>query len=244
MAVTAFQRYEMKYLLDQTQYCFLLDILEQHMNYDAFCEGGNKYPICSVYYDTPDDQLIRRSLAKPDYKEKLRLRSYGKASGRDAQVFLELKKKICGIVNKRRAVMTLEEAAGFLSGKPALPGKYEKEQVCRELRWFLSQYPGLRPSAFISYERIAFFGKQDPDFRLTIDSNLLTRQDHLALDEGVFGERILPPRKYLMEVKILTAAPLWLTAAMSELGIYQTSFSKYGCAYKNRVMAAVQRRSA
>lgn len=39
------------------------------------------YTICNIYYDTGDWRLIRKSLEKTVYKEKLRIRSYGVPTG-------------------------------------------------------------------------------------------------------------------------------------------------------------------
>jgi hypothetical protein len=92
-----FQRYEEKYLISAPQYAVLFEALAPYMTVDAY----GKTAIGSLYFDTPDFYLIRTSLEKPVYKEKLRLRSYGRP-GPDSPAFVELKKKYEGIVYKRR----------------------------------------------------------------------------------------------------------------------------------------------
>lgn len=109
MAIETFQRQEIKFLLNEVQYQALTEQLEQYMNPDPYCVGGKDYGIYNIYYDTPDDYLIRTSLAKPYYKEKIRLRSYMSPAKPEDLVFLEIKKKIGGIVNKRRITLTLKK---------------------------------------------------------------------------------------------------------------------------------------
>ena len=91
-----FARYEKKYKLTLSQYAALRRWLQDRMEVDSY----GLHTICNIYYDTPDFQLIRTSLEKPVYKEKLRLRSYGVPGG-DTPVFVELKKKLDGVVYKR-----------------------------------------------------------------------------------------------------------------------------------------------
>lgn len=239
MAVNTFARKEIKFLLDMHQYENLMETLQIYMNPDKFCVGGKEYGIYNIYYDTPDDYLIRESLSKPYYKEKIRLRSYYSPASPDSLVFLEIKKKIGGIVTKRRVSMTLEESDEyFRSRKKPQAKKYITEQVFRELDVFLDMYP-VAPKQYISYQREAFFGKEDKDFRLTFDRKLTERRYDLGLDYESYGNYIIRADQRLMEVKVGNAVPDWLIAKLSELGIYKTSFSKYGKAYENFVKAGI-----
>jgi hypothetical protein len=117
MALTTFKRYEKKYLITENQFQILNYHIEKHMVLDKFNENGDPYKIYNIYFDTPDNQIIRHSLSKPYYKEKLRLRSYGIINNDEEMVFLELKKKIGGIVCKRRAILTYKDAKDFLETK-------------------------------------------------------------------------------------------------------------------------------
>lgn len=219
-----FQRYEKKYLLDENQYILLKQRLEGHLKPERF----SKSTICNIYFDTPDYQLIRNSLEKPVYKEKLRLRSYGVPSGTDT-VFIELKKKYKGVVYKRRVDMTLGDAVNYLyHGKPV----QNPSQIIKEMDWFISHYPGIAPSMFISYNRTALSGTEDSNLRITFDSNILWRKDLLQLDTRISGNTLLAPGQRLMEIKIPNAMPLWLSHILNELCIYSTSFSKYGVAFQ------------
>ena len=228
MAIKSFKRYEKKFLLTKKQYEMLLPRLLEYMDFDDHCDLENNYTIFNIYYDTDNDDVIRHSISKPYYKEKLRLRSYKSNTGLHDKVFLELKKKINGIVNKRRVVLTLEEAYRFLEyGERPKTNDYINNQVINEISYYLSNNK-VKPKVYIGYSRKAFFAKNDRDFRVTFDDNIIARRDYLSLQEGVFGYPILEEGHYLMEVKILGAMPLWFTDILSELGIYNTHYSKYG----------------
>jgi hypothetical protein len=233
MAITAFKRYEMKFMLTQTQFDALIPKLLGHMNHDDHCQNGKNYSIYNIYYDTPDHNLIRHSLAKPYYKEKLRLRSYNVLSSPNDKVFLELKKKIGGIVNKRRAVLTLEEADDFIKlGKRPLTTNTMTQQVVNEIEYFLS-HNDVAPSVYISYQRLAFFGKEDKDFRVTFDYDITTRRTDLSLAKTSYGDPLIKKGNFLLEVKLSDAVPMWLSQTLSELLIYRMGFSKYGSEFEN-----------
>ena len=214
-----FKRYEKKYMLAPDQLTRVLAGMENHVRADGF----GRCAICSIYYDTDDFRLIRASLEKPVYKEKLRMRSYG-VPGDGDKVFVELKKKYDGVVYKRRTVMTAADAVSYLHHGA---GPAEKNQVCREIDWFMrSCRPA--PRVFIAYDRTAFEGVEDPDLRITFDTSLRWRDRELDLRAGDYGEALLSPGHILMEVKIPGAAPVWLAHLLSETGAFHTSFSKYG----------------
>ena len=232
MELQTFKRYEDKFLLDKRQYELLLKNLEGYMRFDSHCKNG-AYKICSIYFDTPDNEVLRRSANKPYYKEKLRLRSYGTPESDDAAVFLELKKKIGGIVNKRRASLTYGQAKEYLqSGSKPADLSYTDRQVLSEIDWFIKNNPVI-PYAYVSYDRIAMFGIEDKSLRLTIDSDLLARRHDLSLAHGSCGHQLLPQDTWLMEIKISGAIPIRLARILSELEIYSRSFSKIGTEYKS-----------
>ena len=238
-----FKRKEIKYLLSSEERNALLPILEAHMEPDVFAHSS----ISNLYYDTPDFRMVRRSLEKPMYKEKLRLRSYGMPEN-TSTVFPEIKKKAMGIVYKRRISLPYQEAVSFLSGQQiastdmcnGMTQQIASTDMCdgttrqnlHELDWMRASYENLSPRVFLSYERDSYKGVSDPSLRLTLDQDILFRTDRLDLREGAFGETILLPDQTLMEVKISNAAPLWLAQALSEIGIFPVSFSKYGRAYE------------
>ncbi|WP_034445150.1 polyphosphate polymerase domain-containing protein [Butyrivibrio sp. AE2032] len=218
-----FQRIEVKYLLDDTQYTELMKRLENMAAIDSY----GKTSILNIYFDTPDFKLIERSLDKPIYKEKLRLRTYGTAKD-DTNAFIEIKKKYKGVVYKRRISMPYSEAIDYLvNGKPI----EKRSQISDEIDYFLQYYKGIRPAMAISYDRIAMAGIEDPDLRITFDTNIRWRTDKLSLKEGNRGKDILLPGQHLMELKIAGAMSMELARILDELNIRKTSFSKYGKGY-------------
>jgi len=218
-----FERHELKFLINEWQRRFLEQALRERIVPDSHGEST----VCSVYYDTPDYRLIRSSLEKPVYKEKLRLRSYGPALPEEP-VFLELKKKYRGIVYKRRISLTEREAADYLSGKAPL---LEESQIGREIDYFLWFYRDLGPAMYLCYDRAAFFSREDPDLRVTFDKNIRWRTEDLCLAAKPGGTQLLGPGQSLMEIKAAYAVPLWLVRLLEEGEIRQVSFSKYGRAY-------------
>ena len=229
-----FQRYEKKYLLNLEQYQKIRAGLAPYMEAD---EHG-RYTICNLYYDTPDFQLIRASLDKPVYKEKLRMRSYGVPADGDS-VFVELKKKYKGVVYKRRTALEAGEALDYLAGRCS---PRAKDQICREIDWFLGRYHPV-PQVFIAYDREALAGLEDRVLRGTFDSDLRWRDTALDLRSGDGGERITSRDQILMEIKIPGSAPVWLSRLLSENSVFPTSFSKYGVCYRENLMWPVERHS-
>ena len=235
MAIKTFKRKEIKFLLDMDQFNGLMKIIDRYMEPDEYCVGGREYGIYNIYYDTDDSFLIRESLSKPYYKEKLRVRSYFSPAKDTDKVFIEIKKKIGGIVTKRRVSMTKREADIYMkTGIRPVTKKYIDSQVLDEIDVFKQNYD-IKPAQYISYQRMAFFGKDDKDFRLTFDRNITDRRVDLSLGRESYGRQIIGPNQRLMEIKITDSMPMWLSKALSELRIYKTSFSKYGKAYKNYV---------
>ena len=187
--------------------------------------------IRNVYYDTDTYLLIRRSIEKPAYKEKLRLRSYGQAQP-GTPVFVELKKKFDSVVYKRRLSLEEDRAARWLQGEA--PDQLDS-QISREIDYFRGFYGSLRPAVFLSYERRAYYAKDGSDFRITFDDEILCRETDLSLTAPVYGEPILPKDKVLMELKCSGGIPMWMTRFLSREKIYKTTFSKYGTAYQTLI---------
>lgn len=219
-----FERYEKKYIISFSQKEQLLARISDILLPDEFGEST----LCNLYFDTPDYRLIRASIERPVFKEKLRIRSYG-IPDKDSNVFVELKKKYKGVVYKRRINMTYEEAVDLLCRRN-LP--LSKGQVLGEVAYFMGHYKGLRPSVSIFCERSAFYSAEDENLRLTFDRNVRFRNQLLDLSLGDDGTRILEDGLFIMEIKSLNSIPLSIVHTLNELEIYPRSFSKYGKAYE------------
>ena len=234
MAKEVFNRFEKKYLVTSEQVGRVLDEIEKHMEPDKFNIDRKTYSICNVYFDTEDDYLIRNSLAKPVYKEKIRLRSYG-TPDEGAYGFLEIKKKVNGLVNKRRTKIKIRDAYDFVESK----GRTQVEQgmnkqVLKELTYIVQNYD-LKPKVMIAYDRLAYFEKGNPDLRLSLDTNLRSRRKDVKLEMGSYGENIIDNDIWIMEIKTSKAMPLWLSEMLANEKIRSTSFSKYGIEFKKYI---------
>jgi len=217
-----FRRREQKYLLDEGQRQAIEALMHQYMEPDKYARSD----IRNIYYDTPDHRLIRRSLEKPVYKEKLRLRCYGSVGGEDT-VFLEMKKKYKGVVYKRRVSITQEKATVYMADPAA---RLDAGQIGREIDYFKDFYKGLQPALYLSYDRLAWHSADD-SLRVTLDWNICYRRENMDLTAQPGGEQLLQPGQALLEIKAVGAMPLWLAQHLSSQQIRQVSFSKYGTAY-------------
>lgn len=221
-----FQRVEKKYLMTREQYKTFIDRTKNYIQPDQY----GLHTISNIYYDTDNYDLIRQSIGKPKYKEKFRVRGYGRVT-EDSIVFLEIKKKYDGIVYKRRTAMYLDEAKKFL--KTGITS--HDDQITREIRYFFEFYKPV-PKLYLAYDRVAYEGVRDRELRLTIDQRIRSRRTPLDLSRGDFGNLLTDGNTYLMEIKVPQAYPIWLADVLAELDIYPVSFSKYGTVYKQGVL--------
>ena len=219
-----FKRYELKYLLTEAQKDRVLAAMQPYMALDRYGRDS----IRNIYMDTDSYRLIRHSIDKPAYKEKLRIRCYRRANPA-SPVYVELKKTYDHVVYKRRIALPEAQAMDWVLGRARCP---QKNQISDEIDYFLGYYQTLRPAVFLSYDREAYYSLSGDDFRVTFDDNILCRQESLSLESEAWGTPVLEPGRVLMEVKCSTAIPLWMVRVLSEERIYRTSFSKYGTAYR------------
>lgn len=222
-AITVMKRYEVKYILNKDQLSYLRKALLEHMTVDEY----GKTTISSLYYDTDDYRIIRASIEKPIFKEKMRLRSYGLSNG-DSPVFLEIKRKAYHITYKRRVALQEEDAVNFIANKGYELGD---DQISKEITYFRNYYKKLLPKILIIYERTAY-KEIDGDIRLTIDENPRYRTYDLNLHTSNDGMLLLPNGSAILEIKVQEQMPLWLTEILSKGQIYKTTFSKVGTAYQ------------
>ena len=253
-----FERKEVKYRLNAKQHREVLDALAGRMAADEY----GRTRITSLYFDTPTRDLIARSLEKPLYKEKLRVRWYGTPTSGE-RVYVEIKKKYDGIVYKRRVGCSLTAAYAYLMGRvpyenacmrnPLSDQLQQDEaltlhsiQIAREIDAFAARYGNLRPSMYIVCERTAYApvpGADAEGLRITFDSGVAYR-DVLAgeREAGSAFHPLLGLGETIMEVKTAGAYPSWLVEVLGGCQAYPSSFSKYGAAYQEceRAAGAVQ----
>lgn len=217
-----FKRVEKKYLLTEEEKDELFERIKPYIEKDKFYEST----IGNIYFDNKNNDLIIKSIEKPLFKEKIRVRCYGTPNNNDA-VFLEIKSKYKGVVGKRRIKMTLNKFYDFIEN-----GQYDKNnQIMKEIVYHFNYYK-LYPKIYIAYDRKSFRGIEDHNLRITFDSNLRSRRDNLKLESGSYGESYFETPHYIMEIKTLGSLPLWFNKILTELKIFPKSFSKYGNIYK------------
>ena len=226
-AIIVMKRYELKYIMNKEKTEYLVNALKGHMEIDKY----GKTSIASLYYDTPDSRLIRYSLEKPEFKEKVRLRSYGLAED-GKPVFLELKRKAYGIVYKRRVETSVDDVNKFFSYQANI---FANGQIAREITYFRDYYGTLVPACLIIYDRVAYY-ETGGSLRLTIDYNPRYRLDNLNLNTSMEGTPLISEDAAILEIKVQEAIPLWLSHILDEGKIYKNSFSKYGKAYENQLL--------
>lgn len=218
-----FRRIEEKYLIDKNQMETLLNSISPYIECDEYYEST----INNIYFDNDNNDMIVESLEKPEFKAKVRLRSYGTPELND-KVFLEIKDKYQGIVGKRRICLKLNDFYDYLNN-----GLVNDSQIMKEIDYYFKRYD-LKPFMFVGYDRKSYRGRENRDLRITLDENLRSRSEDLQLELGSSGKNYFDKDKYIMEIKTLDALPLWLTRVLSELKIYPISFSKIGNIYENK----------
>ena len=217
-----FKRCEEKYLMTKEQHAAIQNTFFLHMEPDEYGE----YLVQNLYYDTENWDIIRASLEKLVYKEKLRLRCYGTLE-QSSGLYLELKKKYKGVVYKRRIPIPMdgfcvENVRDIVADNPS--------QIARELDFYLKTN-AVSEKIYISYKRSAYAGVEDKNLRVTFDTDVRYRLDLLDYSQPENGYAILPRDGVLMEIKTLGAMPMWMVRSLCENRIFPTSFSKYGMCY-------------
>ncbi|MDR0502222.1 MAG: polyphosphate polymerase domain-containing protein [Treponema sp.] len=217
-----FNRRENKYLVTMEQGAVLQRKLTQYMTIDRHGE----YLVQNLYFDTDDWEIIRESIERPMYKEKLRLRFYGQKT-RESHGFLELKKKFHGITYKRRIDFPLceLESRSIREIVSSLDS-----QISREIIFFM-QRKEISEKIYIAYARIAYNGIGDGDLRITFDKDVFFRLISFNNYDSGENRQILKPNQMIMEIKTTGAMPLWLAKTLSENSIFPVPFSKFGVCY-------------
>ncbi|AKL93692.1 VTC domain-containing protein [Clostridium aceticum] len=235
MAKEVFNRYELKYLINNDVYKDLLAALKPHLSIDAHGDQEGYYTISNIYYDTEDNLFHQEKMLGQSFRQKLRLRTYNKASLNE-QAFLEIKQKHDKVVNKRRTLIKLKDAYHFLSQKEPIKNVFSFEvsnqQILKEID-FLKNFYQLVPKMVLCYERQAFQVEEDPSIRITFDKNLRKREYNFRLEKGSYGDLFMDPNTFVLEVKLSERVPLWLARILSEYSCSMQSFSKYSNSQNN-----------
>lgn len=132
MADFVFERYEQKYRISSSLYDKFLSLIKNYLEVDKY----GKTTIQSLYYDIDNYRLIRESIEKPIYKEKLRVRCYGLNSD-NRDIYIEMKRKYDGIVYKRRLVCKEDSIEKTIEDSTS--------QIGKEISYFYHFYGTVKP---------------------------------------------------------------------------------------------------
>lgn len=229
METKVLSRFENKFIIDNATCKNIQKELLKFMELGENNKTNGFYTVSNIYYDTKDNNLIRKSLSSPKYEELLRLKAYGDVQP-DSKVYLEINKKFCGLVNKRSTSIKLNEAYDFISTKtkPDVKG-YMNKQIINEIEYILRLY-NLEPKIYIAYDRKVLSIEGNLDFRVTFDTNIRIRRDDLKLEVGNYGNPLLESGQCLMKVEVKKTVPLWLSKLLSEHKIFSSRGSSYNIA--------------
>lgn len=229
-------RFEYKFLIDRADRTELLRRLEGSLLPDTQGGSDGRYPIVSLYYDSPDLRCYWDNWRGVPSRRKLRVRAYGSADGAIAPTsFIEVKHKADGRGVKRRVQTELANALALVAGRGdesrlGLP----ELRILAEVRQ-LVEADGFRPTCVMRYDRHAYFlrlpGQPDAAaLRVTFDQEIRARFDALtpSTDDRCFALDILPADRCIMEVKGAGAVPYLFADHLTRLRLAPRNFSKYG----------------
>ena len=241
-----FKRYEKKYVITKEQGDVLQELIARYMSVDR----DGEYLVQNLYYDTANWDVIRESIEKPLYKEKLRLRFYNNYNPL-SQGFLELKKKYDNVVYKRRIAFSLGEIKTrcireIVTEHAVLAAHAANDsQISKEIKFFL-QNKNVSEKIFIVYKRTAYNSINADNLRISFDRDIFFNLNAPVLTQRLAAEgtdfshdkscQILDKNHLVMEIKTSGAVPLWLSHALSENKIFPVSFSKYGACFVNHIL--------
>ena len=221
-----FDRIEKKYIIDEKQMAIILKEIKKYTHHSKY----HKSTIYNIYFDTDNYDLIVQSIEKPEFKEKLRARSYENYD----RVFLEIKTKLRGkdanLGFKRRVLISTKDYDKFIKGKKTAVELAGETQIAKEVDYLMSHF-NLSPKILLYYDRTSYEG--DDNLRITFDENLRYRTKSLKFKQNKRDKVYFKNKSIIMEIKANGVMPLWLVHILSGTKVYPTSFSKIGKVYEN-----------
>ena len=233
MDAKIFDRIEKKYLITPEQERNMLSAIREHMDEDLY----HKSEVFNIYFDTPNYDLIVKSIDNPKFKQKLRARSYG---GYD-KVFLEIKTKMRGpeynVGYKRRVLITRDDYKKLISRKKTTAELAAQKietprdiQISREVDYMINHF-NLAPKILVYYNRKSYAGEQG--LRITFDHDLHYRDHDLKFSRSKKDRKYFSnDHSIIMEIKAHGVLPLWLVHALDAEQVYPSRFSKIGKIYE------------
>ena len=231
---TTFKRIETKYIVSKDKIDKLIQDLKEYLVEDD-------YPISTIsniYFDTEDFDVLQEDRLSNKHKEKVRMRTYLSNPKADSQVFLEIKTKDQeGVGRKFRLLSTPSSIINFMT-KGHLDASITDTVVIEKVKKLQHDYKlAIKPRMYIYYDRYSLKEKKYIEgynynkIRITIDQNLVYRDENVSLFAGNHGDALLDDDTVIMEIKAPGNKPQWLQDILDKYGLMEHKFSKYSCAY-------------
>lgn len=227
--IRRFNRFELKYLVTLRQAEQVKRALRAFLTPDDHGSHSGRYPLASLYYDSPDLRCYWEKVDGVRVRRKLRIRRYenGDILTEETPVFVEIKQRVDRVTQKRRIILPYGAALRLCNRRELPDCEPQDRPVIEEIFAFLWQY-NLRPVSIVRYQRQAFIGaRYELGLRVTFDTALTTQVNRLGLHEPAFGWPMLGANWVIMEIKVNERLPYWLTELIAAHNLQATRISKY-----------------
>lgn len=224
----AFNRYEIKYFVDEMKVPELRRELAARMDTDPYSPHGG-YPVTSLYYDTPDLRFYWEKIEGLRFRRKVRMRLYGDpaACTDDSAVQVEIKQRVNRVTQKRRTALPYGVALRWLNGREDIECDDSQRPFVDEVSGLVGNLD-LRPIVTTGYLREAFVGRDaDLGLRVTIDHKVHGRDRDFHFASGAENRFIIPPKLAVVELKANERVPYWATDLTARLDMSVIRVSKY-----------------
>jgi len=231
--IRKFDRFELKYLVPIKAAEQFKRALRAYLVPDDHGNSHGNYNLSSLYYDGPGFCFYWEKVDGIRFRRKLRIRTYESSEPLTAgrPVFVEIKQRLNRVTQKRRVLLPYREALRLCDERrmPEVTLSDHPDQDAAILDEMLAMlwYYDLRPASIVRYTRQALVGTDyDIGLRVTFDTDLSYRVEHLALEEKT-GLAMLPPDWTVVEIKVNERIPYWLTDLVAVHNLNLVRVSKY-----------------
>ncbi len=215
-------RHELKYYLNTADYLIIKNRLSEIVGSDEHAGRNGSYKIRSLYFETPDDKVLREKLYGVNEREKFRIRYYNEDT---SYIRLEKKMKINNLTCKISVPITKSECEKLLAGDRKWM-RDSKEGLILEL-YAKMKYQLLHPKTLVDYIREPFVYAPG-NVRVTFDTKISTGVNSTDLFNfktpmvKAHGSPVI-----IMEVKYDHYLPTIIQSMVQVQNRRVTAFSKY-----------------
>lgn len=227
--IRTFNRFELKYLITMHQAEAFRRELLAYLVPDHHGGSDGMYTLSSLYFDSPDFRCFWEKADGIRWRRKLRIRYYeSDAPFTPASLtFVEIKQRVDRVTQKRRVQLPYRAALSLCTDRQLPESVSQDDPVIQEISAFTWQY-GLQPASLVSYTRQALVGTDyDIGLRVTFDTGLSYRTNHLDMSDRQDGLALFPPGMVVMEIKVNERVPYWLTELVAAHNLRLLRISKY-----------------